>query len=384
MKQRIIKTLTVILFGLMLSVKMVAAENWVPEWVSVQTQVSVRDITDLIRKEAGEDFLPEGGKCFLAIQAQALGSELWQALLNKNKGLDYHGNVSKEMYYYYEYDSSNSIIFLPIQVYCTEGITYTNNNFDFDTGSINSDGIGTIYGVGTTIIGANGKDFFIDFLDSSEDENFHKSFTEFSNSTYNYTYDIYYDSYPGSINIYYDNTSSGLSDKERYTQESVFYSNGQSYEQFFKNNNIEPYVALPPVTPDNPNNSTTPPRPNTGTNTNRPSGFVQCSDIDVDKIKACGCIPAGVADITSKIYFILRIVGPVLLLILGGFDMAKAVASQDESSITKAKKKLVNKFIAAAAIFFVLTIMEFVVGIFAKNAEGILKCIYILLDGYVI
>ena len=147
---------------------------------------------------------------------------------------------------------------------------------------------------------------------------------------------------------------------------------------------LKPLTSISCSESGNTNQSTTSPRPNPGTNTNRPSGFVQCSDIDVDKIKACGCIPAGVADITSKIYFILRIVGPVLLLILGGFDMAKAVASQDESSIEKAKKKLVNKFIAAAAIFFVLTIMEFVVGIFAKNAEGILECIYILLDGYVI
>ena len=109
-----------------------------------------------------------------------------------------------------------------------------------------------------------------------------------------------------------------------------------------------------------------------------------CSDIDVNKIKACGCIPAAVADITSKAYFILRIVGPILLLILGGFEMAKAIASQDESSIEKAKKKLVNKFIAAAAIFLILTIMELVVNLLAKNSAGILKCIHILLDGYVI
>ena len=113
-------------------------------------------------------------------------------------------------------------------------------------------------------------------------------------------------------------------------------------------------------------------------------GLNTCSDIDVNKIKACGCIPAAVADITSKAYFILRIVGPILLLILGGFEMAKAIASQDESSIEKAKKKLVNKFIAAAAIFLILTIMELVVNLLAKNSAGILKCIHILLDGYVI
>ena len=109
-----------------------------------------------------------------------------------------------------------------------------------------------------------------------------------------------------------------------------------------------------------------------------------CDELSVDRIKACGCIPAGIADLTSKAYFILQIIGPVLLLILGGFDMAKAIATQDESAIEKAKKKLVNKFIAAAAIFFVFTIMQFLVNLLAKNATGIIECVDILLNGYVI
>ena len=46
------------------------------------------------------------------------------------------------------------------------------------------------------------------------------------------------------------------------------------------------------------------------------SALTSCSDIDVNHIKACGCIPAGVADITSKLYFLLRIIGPILLLII--------------------------------------------------------------------
>ena len=62
--------------------------------------------------------------------------------------------------------------------------------------------------------------------------------------------------------------------------------------------------------------------------------------------------------------------------------MAKAIATQDESAIEKAKKKLVNKFIAAAAIFLVLTVIEFVVGLLAKDATSTMKCINILLDGY--
>lgn len=112
------------------------------------------------------------------------------------------------------------------------------------------------------------------------------------------------------------------------------------------------------------------------------SSFSQCTEYDVDSIKACGCIPAGVADITSKAYTLLRVIGPVLLLILGAAEMAKAVAIQDEKSIAKAQKKLVNKFIAAAAIFLVPTFIKFAVSLVANNIDDTFQCINILLDGY--
>ena len=121
---------------------------------------------------------------------------------------------------------------------------------------------------------------------------------------------------------------------------------------------------------------------NPGAPSEKYAGLSTCTDLDVNKIKACGCIPAGVADITSKAYFLLRIIGPVLLLIVGGFDMAKAVTSQDEKAIAKNQKKLVNKFIAAAAIFLVPTVLQFIVSLVANNANDSFRCINILLDGY--
>ncbi len=121
-----------------------------------------------------------------------------------------------------------------------------------------------------------------------------------------------------------------------------------------------------------------------GQENDRYSDVETCTDVDVNHIKACGCIPAEVADITSKVYFVLRLIGPIILLIIGGFEMAKAIAAQDESAIEKAKKKLVNKFIAAAAIFLVLTIIKLAVSLVAENSPGIFECVNILLDGYVI
>ena len=121
-----------------------------------------------------------------------------------------------------------------------------------------------------------------------------------------------------------------------------------------------------------------------GKENDRYSDVETCTDVDVNHIKACGCIPAEVADITSKVYFILRLIGPIILLVIGGFEMAKAIAAQDESAIEKAKKKLVNKFIAAAAIFLVLTIIKLTVSLVAENTPGTFECVNILLEGYVI
>ena len=137
-------------------------------------------------------------------------------------------------------------------------------------------------------------------------------------------------------------------------------------------------------TPECPTVPTDTPPSNPGNPNDKYGGVEDCGDLDVNRIKACGCIPAGIADITSRIYFILRIVGPLLLLILGGFEMAKAISTQDESAISKAKKKLVNKFIAAAAIFLTLTVIKFIVGIVADNSKALFECIEILLNGYVI
>ncbi len=132
----------------------------------------------------------------------------------------------------------------------------------------------------------------------------------------------------------------------------------------------------PPPTPDKP---ITPPDPY--------KGVEKCEKGTTDEINyivACGCIPANVADITSKVYYILRVIGPILLIIVGGVEMAKAVGTQDESAIEKAKKKLVNKAIAAAAIFLVFTLIKLGISIVRDQSQTVelYECLEYLLNGY--
>lgn len=107
----------------------------------------------------------------------------------------------------------------------------------------------------------------------------------------------------------------------------------------------------------------------------------------INSIPSCACMPAAVADITSFIYKFLQIGGPVLLIILGGIDLGKAIVATDESGIKKAKQKLINKFVAAACIFLVLSVIQMIVNITGGGNYGKLdsnnkNCLYYLLYGY--
>ena len=116
--------------------------------------------------------------------------------------------------------------------------------------------------------------------------------------------------------------------------------------------------------------------------------IVKCDGANaINSIPSCWCMPAAVADITSFIYGFLRIGGPVLLIILGGIDLGKAIVATDESGIKKAKKKLINKFVAAACIFLVLSVIQMIVNITGGGNYGNLdssnkNCLYYLLYGY--
>lgn len=67
--------------------------------------------------------------------------------------------------------------------------------------------------------------------------------------------------------------------------------------------------------------------------------------------------------------FIFKIVIPIILIILGMVDLGKAVISSDDKAISKAAKSLMMRVIAAVAIFFVPTIVSFVIQL-VGGAQG--------------
>ena len=65
------------------------------------------------------------------------------------------------------------------------------------------------------------------------------------------------------------------------------------------------------------------------------------------------------------ILMIFKIVIPLLLLILGMFDLGKAVVASDDKAINKATTALVKRAVAAIIIFFIPTLIGFVFSIVA-------------------
>ncbi len=53
---------------------------------------------------------------------------------------------------------------------------------------------------------------------------------------------------------------------------------------------------------------------------------------------------------------------PIILIIMGSLDLGKAVLSSDDKEIKAATGRLIKRFIAAVAVFFIVWIVQLVIG----------------------
>lgn len=82
-----------------------------------------------------------------------------------------------------------------------------------------------------------------------------------------------------------------------------------------------------------------------------------------------GIFTPGAYDLIRDILGYITIGVPILLVIFCSADLTSIVISQDEGAAKKASARIVKRFIAAAAFFFVPLIVRFVLGLEAvKNS----------------
>lgn len=91
---------------------------------------------------------------------------------------------------------------------------------------------------------------------------------------------------------------------------------------------------------------------------------------NVDNLLYVSCgdardIPIQVPSLISFFVNLLKIATPIILIFMGIITLVKAIAASKEDEIKKAQGSLVKKLIAAAMVFFVITIVQFVISLVA-------------------
>lgn len=85
---------------------------------------------------------------------------------------------------------------------------------------------------------------------------------------------------------------------------------------------------------------------------------------------------------TSRMYDLLKILTPVIIIITGMLDIIKAVTAQKEDEMKKAQKKFVNRLIAGSVVFLVFVIVEFVITFVAESeTTDAMNCVNCFING---
>ena len=92
-------------------------------------------------------------------------------------------------------------------------------------------------------------------------------------------------------------------------------------------------------------------------------------------------IPYAFADIFSIIIVIIRIIVPILIVIMGMVSYLKIVMSgKAEEDMKKGLKQLINSVLAAIVIFFIVSIINFAIGLTAGKDNSASACISCLVS----
>ena len=77
----------------------------------------------------------------------------------------------------------------------------------------------------------------------------------------------------------------------------------------------------------------------------------------------------------------IKIVVPILLVIFGMLDLFKGITAQKEDEIKKGQQLFIKRLIAAAIIFFVISIVQLLVSFVSSEEPGIMQCANCFLNG---
>ena len=76
----------------------------------------------------------------------------------------------------------------------------------------------------------------------------------------------------------------------------------------------------------------------------------------------------------GNIVKILQIAIPVIIILLGTLDLGKAVMSGDDKKVKEAQKALIMRIIYGVAIFFLVMVIQVIVGLVGEGADTTNMC----------
>ena len=100
-----------------------------------------------------------------------------------------------------------------------------------------------------------------------------------------------------------------------------------------------------------------------------------------------GGIPEGIGNVVHLIVIAIQVVVPILLIIWGMIDFAKAIIGQDEDKIKAGQKLFIKRLIAAVVVFLIVTIVQLAIRLAAtvggeeNNANSAWDCAQSLISG---
>lgn len=88
-------------------------------------------------------------------------------------------------------------------------------------------------------------------------------------------------------------------------------------------------------------------------------------------------------NIVHLIITIIWIVVPILLVVFGLLDLAKAVMAQKEDEIKKGQQTLLKRAIAAIIVFFVIPLVQLLINFVSGEDDTIMSCFNCFVNGKV-
>jgi len=109
------------------------------------------------------------------------------------------------------------------------------------------------------------------------------------------------------------------------------------------------------------------------------------ANIDLNALYRCGNLDFEFSGtfpyLVHTIITIIKIVVPILLIIFGMLDLGKAVIAAKEDEIKKGQQTFIKRAVAAVIVFFVIQVVQLIVGFVSNRDSNITSCFNCFVNG---